>query len=139
MLRCRLAIPGKEGAVSSAQVFSRFLVVSVLTCVSSTLAACGGDDGDSKGGTGGGIHVGTGGGLNIGGGGSGNGGTPGTGGTPGPYQLPAGFTETEFGGYKLGDPFNGDTPPNVGGQGGATGETCGTTILAVVRDFKGDD
>jgi len=55
--------------------------------------------------------------------------------------LPGDFTETEFGGYKLGDPFNGDTPPTNVGTGGSNGSQggCGTTILAVVRDFKGAD
>jgi len=54
-------------------------------------------------------------------------------------MLPAGFTRTELGGYKLGDPFSGDAPPSSAGSGGSGNSTngCGTTILAVVRDFKG--
>src|SRR5262245_45762456 len=82
-----------------------------------SLTACGGDSDSSADGKGGASKGGStgkggnGGSLNIGGGGSGSGATPGSGGTPGPYQLPAGFTETEFGGYKLGEAFNGDQPP----------------------------
>ena len=78
-------------------------------------------------------------GINIGSGNSATtataGQTNGNGGT-GPYMLPAGFTETEFGGYKLGEPSDGD-----GGSGGtAASGDCGTTIVGVVRDFKrGDD
>jgi fibro-slime domain-containing protein len=102
--------------------------------------ACGGGD-DSQGtagggGSGGGGKGGTGGQLNLGGS-TASGGA--AGGTPGPYKLPAGFTQTEKGGYKLGEAFNGETPPDLpdAGSGGSTG--CGTTILGVVRDFKGAD
>ena len=73
-------------------------------------------------------------------GGSGGGGGRGADGgkKPGPYKLPPGFTQTEFGGYKLGAAFNGDTPPPV--DAGTTGsDGCGTTILGVVRDFQGFD
>lgn len=57
----------------------------------------------------------------------------------GPYALPSGFTKTTFGGYKLGDAFNGDQPPGgIGAAGGGNSASgCGTTILGVVRDFKG--
>ena len=101
-------------------------------------AACGSDDsaGNPSGSGGNGGKSGSGGGLQLGGS-TGKGGSTGSGGAPGPWKLPAGFTGTEFGGYKLGDPFNGDTPPNVGGAAGAGGSSCGSTILAVVRDFKG--
>jgi fibro-slime domain-containing protein len=59
----------------------------------------------------------------------------GAGGGPGPYHLPPGFTETEFGGYKLGEPTDGIDS----GTGGTSGEGCGTTIVGVVRDFKRGD
>lgn len=103
--------------------------------------ACGGSDSEAGGsgghaGGGGGGKGGAGGGLAIGGA-TGGGAATGSGGAPGPYQLPPGFTKTELGGFKLGEAFNGDTPPNVGSGGTAgSSDTCGTTILAVVRDFK---
>ncbi len=54
----------------------------------------------------------------------------------GPYMLPAGFTPTDFGGYKLGDPSDGAS----NGSGGTTAAGgCGTTIVGVVRDFKRGD
>ncbi len=90
----------------------------------------GGNGGTSSGGSGGTITL----------GGSGGGGGSGADGgkKPGPYKLPPGFTQTEFGGYKLGAAFNGDTPPPV--DAGTTGsDGCGTTILGVVRDFQGFD
>jgi fibro-slime domain-containing protein len=128
----------RRQVLSLSRVFlgaSSLLLVGVLSCG-------GGDDGSTvgpgKGGSGGTSAKGGSGGLNIGG--STSGGSTGTGGAPGPYKLPAGFTPTEKGGYKLGDPFNGDTPPNVGTGGSAgAGDTCGTTILGVVRDFQGSD
>jgi fibro-slime domain-containing protein len=63
-----------------------------------------------------------------------NGNSNGSGGT-GPYVLPPGYTPTEFGGYKLGEPADGDTTGSGGGSGGG----CGTTIVGVVRDFKRGD
>jgi fibro-slime domain-containing protein len=48
--------------------------------------------------------------------------------------LPADFTRTEMGGYKLGDPL---TNANVdAGGANAGGGACGTTLVGVVRDFK---
>ncbi len=111
--------------------------------------ACSSNDDDGNaggGGSNGGIPpaMAAGNGISIGSGsgnGSGNGSTvtstghaSGSGG--GPYMLPEGFTATEFGGYKLGEPSDGST----GGSGGtnATGG-CGTTIVGVVRDFKRGD
>ncbi len=67
--------------------------------------------------------------IDIDGGGVGDG-RAGTGGQ-GPYVLPDGFTKTDLGGYKLGDPFNAGAPPPT------PGNACGTTIAGVVRDFKG--
>jgi fibro-slime domain-containing protein len=53
----------------------------------------------------------------------------------GPTPLPADFTRTEVGGYKLGPPLTGaaGTPPPAG-----PGQSC-DTVVAVVRDFKGVD
>ncbi len=75
--------------------------------------------------------------IDVDGGGVGGAGAIPGNGDGGPYVLPPGFTKTNLGGYKLGDPFTGDAPPNTGSGGSATG--CGTTILGVVRDFKGVD
>ncbi|MEI9953034.1 MAG: fibro-slime domain-containing protein [Pseudomonadota bacterium] len=58
---------------------------------------------------------------------------------PYPDTLPDGFTAANvFGGYRVGDEISAET--------GTAGETldgssngCGTTILAVIRDFKRDD
>lgn len=95
------------------------------------LAGCsGGSDGDKAGGTGGmGSII-----LPTAGFGSG---TPGAGNAgSGPYMVPDGYTKAEFGGYKLGDPFDGDKPPANATTGlGSSG--CGSTILGVVRDFNG--
>jgi fibro-slime domain-containing protein len=63
----------------------------------------------------------------------------GSGGTdPGVYMLPAGFTKTDLGGYKLG-PAVDATMTGSGGasSGGDSSTSCGTQILGVVRDFKG--
>jgi fibro-slime domain-containing protein len=58
-----------------------------------------------------------------------------------PGTLPPDFTMTDVGGYKLGDPIptdgTGGASAGTGGQGGAS-SGCGTTILAVIRDFKAD-
>lgn len=94
-------------------------------------SGCGGSSG-AKGGTGGGSGNGAGG---SGGGIVAVGGSGGDAG-PGSYHLPPGFTPTEFGGYKLGPAFNGDTPPALD-AGMSSSSGCGSTILAVVRDFKG--
>jgi len=52
----------------------------------------------------------------------------------GPMGLPPGFTKSTLGGYKVGDPITSDaaqpTPTTESG--------CGTTILAVIRDFDAD-
>ena len=54
--------------------------------------------------------------------------------------LPAGFTAANmFGGYKVGDPITGTDSGGTGGGGGSINtDGCGTTILAVIRDFKAD-
>lgn len=73
-------------------------------------------------------------GSGAGAGGIGSGGAVGS--DPGPYMLPAGFTKTQMGGYKLGAAIDG-TGSAGAATGGASGSTCGTQILGVVRDFKG--
>ncbi|HEX3773694.1 MAG TPA: fibro-slime domain-containing protein, partial [Polyangiaceae bacterium] len=65
-----------------------------------------------------------------------------------PGTLPPGFMMADVGGYKLGDPIatdgsgGGDSSGGTGGASGTGGssgsQTCGTTILAVIRDFKAD-
>jgi fibro-slime domain-containing protein len=122
---------------------------ALLVTLGTGLVGCGGStsSGTGAGNAGqGGSAIGVGGSLGLAGtagGPSGTGAAPsGSGGTgnTGPYMLPSGFTGTELGGYKLGDAFNSDTPPSGTGTGGASNTSgCGSTILAVVRDFKGRD
>jgi fibro-slime domain-containing protein len=61
----------------------------------------------------------------------------GTGGTmtlaDGGVSPPSGFTMTEAGGYKLGDPVTNDSATTGNTSGG---QTC-NTVVGVVRDFKG--
>jgi len=60
--------------------------------------------------------------------------------------LPAGFTQTDIGGFKLGGKVEGGggsfggsiAGSGGGGSGGANGD-CGNVLLGVVRDFKGAD
>jgi len=55
---------------------------------------------------------------------------------PGPYKLPPDFTAATLGGFKLGAEID----PGAMGAAGASvggGTGCGTSILGVVRDFKG--
>jgi fibro-slime domain-containing protein len=60
-----------------------------------------------------------------------------------PGTLPPGFTKAELGGFQVGSQIlaggAGGAASTVGssGAGGST-SGCGTTILAVIRDFKGD-
>jgi fibro-slime domain-containing protein len=105
--------------------------VSGLLCLA--IAACGGDDGTpgtplATGGKGGSIGVGASGGA-IAVGGSGTGGSS-TGG--GAYMLPDDFTESDFGGFKLGEAVTDGNEPDLGGGGMG----CGAMILGIVRDFK---
>jgi len=56
---------------------------------------------------------------------------------PGPYKLPPDFSPAMFGGFKLGAEVD---PQAMGGAGAPStggGSGCGTSILGVVRDFKG--
>jgi fibro-slime domain-containing protein len=74
--------------------------------------------------------------LNPLGGSNGQGGASGGPG-PAPGALPPGFTQAEVGGYKLGAPIVDDMGSAAGGAP-ASGEGCGTVILAVIRDFTAD-
>ena len=53
--------------------------------------------------------------------------------------LPPGFTAANlFGGYRVGDPITSDETGDAGSSGTDTSKSCGTTILAVIRDFQAD-
>ncbi|HEV8548032.1 MAG TPA: fibro-slime domain-containing protein [Polyangiaceae bacterium] len=52
----------------------------------------------------------------------------------GPTGFPAGFTHATLGGYKVGDPITSDAAQPTP----TTDSGCGTTILAVIRDFQAD-
>src|SRR3954470_12188465 len=60
-----------------------------------------------------------------------------------PTTLPPGFTAADgFGGYRLGEPITIDDETGSAGSGGSTSDetaSCGTTILAVIRDFQRDN
>jgi len=109
-----------------------FVVGSVMACGSS-------DDGGILAGGGSAQHAGSGPVLSLGGsvstgdGGSGPGG-PG----PAPGTLPAGFTKADIGGFKLGAPITDDNGSSAAGAPSDEGQGCGTTIRAVIRDFKSD-
>jgi fibro-slime domain-containing protein len=107
-------------------------VFGAVSLVALTLSGCGSSSSSSGAG---GFGNGTGGSiLNLGGSGNGTGN-----GGAGVYVLPQGFTASEIGGYKLGEAFNSDTPPSVGGAPGANASGCGTTIVGIVRDFIAKD
>jgi fibro-slime domain-containing protein len=58
-----------------------------------------------------------------------------SGGAPtGPQGFPDGYTHATTGGYKVGDPITSDAAQPTA----STDSGCGTTILAVIRDFQGD-
>jgi fibro-slime domain-containing protein len=102
------------------------------TNASGDRVGAGGSSSNAQAGTGNNLIVGDGGGSVVAGG--------------GPGVLPPGFTKANtFGGYKLGDPIDGNAASSGGsngaaGSGGAsaTSTSCGTTILAVIRDFEAD-
>jgi hypothetical protein len=56
-------------------------------------------------------------------------------------SLPAGFTMTDVGGYKLGAALSAGGAGAMQGAGGGTagtkGGNCGNVLLGVVRDFRG--
>jgi fibro-slime domain-containing protein len=122
-------------------------ILSIIGALTA-LSACGGSAESKVAGiTGGPGNASSGGGvaLNLGGAiGTGASSNSGTGGGPGAGQvitsLPAGFTQTDVGGYKLGAPLSAGSTSGSGGAGGTTGAmagNCGNVILGVVRDFKG--
>jgi len=110
-----------------------FLVITPFACD-------GGGDADSGGGGGAdpddGIIN-----LDVGEGGS----TGSGGGVAGPYELPAGFTPGDKGGWLLGDEIitgtGGSTATGGSASGGNGGEDedCGTEIIGIVRDFRRGD
>jgi fibro-slime domain-containing protein len=118
-----------------------------LCLASASSLGCGSDAGSSglegtSGGTGGTAVIpvtsgrGGGGSPPISVGGTSSGGAPSSAGmTSGPTGLPQGFTQATIGGFKVGDPITTDaaqpTPTTESG--------CGTTILAVIRDFQDDE
>ena len=135
--------------------FSRTWPLGLATLVGLAAVGCGGDTGsptaglngsNSKGGSSSMVPVGSGGSGATGAtGATGSGGTvnvppPSSAGSSnagaptGPTGFPAGYTHADLGGYKVGDPITSDaampTPTTESG--------CGTTILAVIRDFTAD-
>jgi fibro-slime domain-containing protein len=121
-----------------------FGLIAIALSASALSVACGSSNSDSQVSPGGGSSaVGQAGTLNIqlpdgtGGDSSSMGGAS----SAPPGTLPPGFTAANmFGGYKVGDPIVGTGAGGTDGAGGATTSTdgCGTTILAVIRDFKAD-
>lgn len=111
-----------------------FLAAALMTpaCSSSDDAEIGDSDGGEQPVTVVGNNVNLTSGGNNGSNGNGSGGT-------GPYMLPPDYTPTEFGGYKLGEPMDGETDGSGGSGGSSNGGGCGTTIVGVVRDFKRGD
>jgi fibro-slime domain-containing protein len=62
----------------------------------------------------------------------------GTGGA-GPYMLPPDYTKATMGGFKLGPAIDVGSSAGGPGTGGSSSSGCGTTILGVARDFKGNN
>lgn len=54
-----------------------------------------------------------------------------------PYMLPADYTKATLGGWKLGAPIDPNATGSAGSGSGGAASGCGTSILGVVRDFKG--
>jgi fibro-slime domain-containing protein len=119
----------------------RLLGALASVFVVSSFWGCGtkSDDGDIFASGGSAHHAGSGGSLSLGGsvapadGGAEHGG-PG----PAPGTLPSGFTKADVGGFKLGDPITDDNGSSAAGAPSNDGQGCGTTIRAVIRDFKSD-
>ncbi|HTQ04532.1 MAG TPA: fibro-slime domain-containing protein [Polyangiaceae bacterium] len=105
--------------------------------------AASGGTGATQGSTGGGTSTGAGGSTSSGSGGttvisvpqgaSGMGASM-AGAPTGPTGFPPGYTHATKGGYKVGDPITSDAAQPTD----TTSSGCGTTILAVIRDFQGD-
>ena len=54
-----------------------------------------------------------------------------------PYMLPADYTKATLGGWKLGAPIDPNATASAGASAAGASSGCGTSILGVVRDFKG--
>lgn len=124
--------------------FNRSLCAGIclLSLAGSVLSGCGGSSqgsevsgGSAANGSGAGSPV-----LQLPTGGDSAGGASGVPTAP-PGTLPPGFTPTELGGFMTGAQLaaggTGSTP-DPGGGAGMGARSCGTTIKAVVRDFKPD-
>lgn len=61
----------------------------------------------------------------------GSGGSGAGGASAAPYRLPAGYTKTDLGGFKLGEALTSSSSPSL--------SSCATEILGVVRDFRRGD
>ncbi|HVR19262.1 MAG TPA: fibro-slime domain-containing protein [Polyangiaceae bacterium] len=116
-------------------------IPACLTLIVTLSAAACGDDGDEGGGVGDGGSQTGGSGSQIGGsggtppiitqGGTGAGATAGSGGGMIVTTLPADFTPSTAGGYKIGEPVDPSMPtPPVGGG-------CNNLLTGIVRDFRG--
>jgi len=117
-------------------------VVGVALGASASSVACGGSNSDSQvaGGSGSSnAQAGTTS-IRVPGDGTGGGDTSTGGSGSGPQTtLPAGFTAANmYGGYKVGDPIAGTGSGGSAGGGSTGSNGCGTTILAVIRDFQAD-
>ncbi len=128
------------------QRICRFGVIAIAVSVAALSIGCGGSNSDSQVSGPGGNGVAANGGqpnINVP---SGDGGTTsgtGDGGVALSTTLPAGFTAANMlGGFMVGAPITGTDTGGSGGTGGSDGSSttngCGTTILAVIRDFQAD-
>ena len=84
------------------------------------------------------VTAGRGGGIAVAGsssGGATSGGATSGGMTSGPMGFPDGYTHATVGGFKVGDPITTDAAQPTP----TTDSGCGTTILAVIRDFQADE
>jgi fibro-slime domain-containing protein len=123
----------------------RFGTIAIALSVGALSVACGGSNSTSQvadpGGTGAITANGGSMSLNLPSAGGDSSSTTGGAGSVQSTTLPTGFTAAnKFGGFKVGDPITGDDSGGAGGSGGASTTTngCGTTILAVIRDFQAD-
>jgi fibro-slime domain-containing protein len=131
----------RESNPKSSAVVARWVVLPLVLAV----VGCGSSNSDSQIGDFGVTapsHAGAGPDLMLPPSGTGAGAGNATGGTgsvdPGaPYMLPPDFTAATLGGFKLGSEIDSGATGGAGApaSGGSTG--CGTSILGVVRDFKG--
>src|SRR5262245_33679191 len=125
--------------------FAAFTIVLSIGCSSDEATSNGVGSGGTPGSgaaSSGGTSSGTGGTIAAGSSGTnvitvppGTGGSAAMGGMPtGPTGFPDGFTPATIGGYKVGDAITDDTTQPTP----TTDSGCGTTILAVIRDFQAD-